>query len=316
MNLRYRAKQQAELERRFLDGDSMAARALIRQAMPQTLQLRADDMNVTATGDTTTVFTGYACITGQAYTLCDYFGSYTETVQPGAFAKTLSENADVILCVNHDWNAIPLARTISGTLKTIEDETGLYCEATLDLTRADVHALCSAIDRGDLIGMSFAFVVVRQDWSPDYMQRSILEIDLDGGDESIVTHPANPATNGTIGLRKAQADAVIRAGIPGLVAARAESERRGGAKISASTQEVLQAVLDLISDADDAVDAAQPLLAELIGIPNPDAEPIEIEADAPPADTEARSAIAGAMSPVLARALALLATEGKRIPTH
>jgi phage head maturation protease len=53
------------------------------------------------------------------------------------------------------------------------------------------------MDGGELDAMSFAFYVVRQMWSPDYEQRDITEIDLDGGDTSVVTHPANPATTGT-----------------------------------------------------------------------------------------------------------------------
>jgi phage head maturation protease len=43
--------------------------------------------------------------------------------------------------------------------------------------------------------MSFAFRVTRQQWSPDYDQRDILEVDLHRGDVSVVNFGANPATS-------------------------------------------------------------------------------------------------------------------------
>jgi HK97 family phage prohead protease len=47
-------------------------------------------------------------------------------------------------------------------------------------------------------------------------------------------------------------------------------ELRAGKALSAATMDTLAAVLDLIATADVAVDAAQPILAELMGVPNPD----------------------------------------------
>jgi hypothetical protein len=94
-----------------------------------------------------------------------------------------------------------------------------------------------------------------------------------------------------------------------LLVERARQEKRVGQTISAATQETLQQVLDLIAAADDAVDAAQPLLAELIGVPNPDAddsdnEESETEVETPPIETDSAPAKQG-MSLTLARARAL-----------
>jgi hypothetical protein len=53
-------------------------------------------------------------------------------------------------------------------------------------------------------------------------------------------------------------------------------ELREGKALSASTMDTLSQVLELIASADDAVDQAQPLLADLMGVPNPD-DPAEDE---------------------------------------
>ena len=52
------------------------------------------------------------------------------------------------------------------------------------------------MERGDIDEMSFAFQVIRQQWSPDFDQRDILAVSLNKGAVSIVNHGANPATLG------------------------------------------------------------------------------------------------------------------------
>jgi hypothetical protein len=48
--------------------------------------------------------------------------------------------------------------------------------------------------------------------------------------------------------------------------------------------ETLQEVLDLIAEADTAVDVAQEILSELMGVPNPDDDAAGITEDDDPAD--------------------------------
>jgi phage head maturation protease len=52
------------------------------------------------------------------------------------------------------------------------------------------------MDRGDVDEMSFGFWITRQQWSPDFDQRDILEVSLNKGDVSIVNYGANPNTAG------------------------------------------------------------------------------------------------------------------------
>lgn len=146
----------------------------------------------------TIVFTGYASVTEAPYEMNDWLGDYMETVRHGAFAKTLRESADVPFKLNHD--GMTLARTKSGTMRLAEDDTGLHVEADLDPANSVVRDLQSAMERGDMDEMSFAFQVTRQEWSPDFMQRDISEVNLNKGDVSLVNYGANPHTAGLTGI--------------------------------------------------------------------------------------------------------------------
>jgi len=149
-----------------------------------TAELRADSDGMLG-------LTGYACRTGVAYSVSDWLGEYDETVEPGAFARTLKNQDDVRLLLNHD--GLPLARTKSGTLRLSEDGDGLIADADMDKRSTLTNDVAVAMERGDLDQMSFAFRVTDQKWNDDYTQRSIREVKL--FDVSVVTYPANPATS-------------------------------------------------------------------------------------------------------------------------
>jgi HK97 family phage prohead protease len=152
------------------------------------------DVDLSATDANTLTFRGYASVTESPYEIEDMFGPYQEIIRSGAFAKTLSDGADVPFKVNHD--GMTLARTKSGTMRLAEDSTGLHVEADLDPRQTAVRDLQVAMDRGDVDEMSFAFRVIRQQWSPEYDQRDITEVSLHKGDVSVVNYGANPATAG------------------------------------------------------------------------------------------------------------------------
>lgn len=175
-----------------LSARAVRPRTVERRQRPfQGVELRAKP---NGSGGETLTFTGYASVTEQGYEMEDWLGTYTEVVRAGAFKKTLSEGADVPFLVNH--GGLTLARTKSGTLRLSEDDTGLHTEADLDPASPHVLALRSAMDRGDVDEMSFGFWVTRQQWSPDYDQRDILEVNLNKGDVSVVNYGANPHTTG------------------------------------------------------------------------------------------------------------------------
>lgn len=119
-------------------------------------------------------------------------GGFNETVDRGAFARTLAANPDVHFLINHEGRS--LARTKSGTLTLATDKVGLLSEARIDRRTQDGRDLEISMERGDLDEMSFAFRTVRHDWTDDGALRTLLEVNLDKGDVSVVNNGANPAT--------------------------------------------------------------------------------------------------------------------------
>jgi HK97 family phage prohead protease len=119
---------------------------------------------------------------------------WTEYVKRGAFRKTIKDGADVRLLIDH--TGVPLARTKSGTLKLREDEKGLYMEARLDPNNPDAVKMRSALMRGDVSQMSFAFETIKDAWNKDRSVRELREVKLH--DVSIVTYPAYEETSAEI----------------------------------------------------------------------------------------------------------------------
>lgn len=142
---------------------------------------------------------GWASVVETTYDM----GWYDETIRRGAFTKTLSESPDVQLLMNHE--GLPLARTISGTLTLAEDVRGLHVSANLDPNDPDVQRLAPKVARGDLDQMSFAFRVIKQQWTwvedeslggdSERDKREIIEVNIDRGDVSVVNQGANPSTS-------------------------------------------------------------------------------------------------------------------------
>jgi hypothetical protein len=142
------------------------------------------------------VVEGYASLTSSAYDM----GSYSESIAPRAFAKTLSMRPDCQLLVNHE--GLPLARTTiapgqAGHLALSEDSRGLHFSAQLDKSDPDAAVLLRKIGSGLLDQCSFAFRTVGQTWNADRSEREINEVSLDRGDVSIVNYGASPSTSVT-----------------------------------------------------------------------------------------------------------------------
>lgn len=90
-------------------------------------------------------------------------GGFREVVAPGAFTRALAKNPDLRLLYNHNAEAV-LARTSSGSLEVIEDETGLRVWARVDMEDPDVARVVPKMMRGDVDEMSFAFTVEEDEW--------------------------------------------------------------------------------------------------------------------------------------------------------
>ena len=127
-------------------------------------------------------------------------GWYDEIIAADALKDT--DLRDVRLLVNHDTDMIPLARSrnnnANSTMQLTVDEEGLLIRANLDTeNNSDAKALYSAVERRDLDGMSFMFVVDKDAWDDlesDHPTRTITGIkrvlEVSG-----VTFPAYSATS-------------------------------------------------------------------------------------------------------------------------
>lgn len=209
---------------------------------------------------------GYAATFNQLYDL----GPFREKIDPAAFTRTLEGAPDVRLLIDHEGQ--PLARTKSGTLRLSVDTVGLRVDADLDPSDPDVQRLAPKMRRGDLDQMSFAFRVPAggDAWSDDYSERTLREINLQGGDVSVVTYPANPATS--VSMRALDLVAAKTVFVETMM-----REVRAGKAISADNMSKLQAVLASLAEvdahldaADVGLDAAMSTLADDLGVPNPD----------------------------------------------
>jgi HK97 family phage prohead protease len=197
--------------------------------VPEIEHRRLADVELRMDGDVP-VLEGYALVYEYKYDIGGgpEEGGFTEVIARGAAAKSAGE-ADVRLLVNHD--GVPLARSRGGkgTLQLKSDDVGLKVRAELDPSNPTVQELRSAMNRGDLDQMSFAFKVPRgegrQEWSSDYSLRTIREVQL--FDVSVVTYPANPATVAKLRSDEAPVEEATLEVVPtrSLDVARAQAER-------------------------------------------------------------------------------------------
>jgi len=126
--------------------------------------------------------------------------NFREVIAQGAFTRTLQTDNPVYLLVNHNMEDLPLASTQSGTLRLAQDKTGLFMEASLDPANPRAQELASAIRRGDVDKMSFAFTVAQDGETREEGLRTLTDLDL--YEVSVVTWPAYDST--TVGMRSIQ----------------------------------------------------------------------------------------------------------------
>lgn len=127
-------------------------------------------------------------------------GLFDEMIDSHALDNT--DLKDVRFLVNHDTSKIPLARSrnnnANSTMQMEITEAGMNIRVDLDTeNNSDARNLYSAIKRGDISGMSFAFLVDGEEWTDlesDHPTRTITSISR-VLEVSAVTFPAYEATS-------------------------------------------------------------------------------------------------------------------------
>lgn len=250
----------------------------VRATFPATFEARKS-----ADGKPSGVLVGYASVTEHPYKMRDMFGDYEEVIAKGAFVKTLSENPNVRYLVNH--SGLSHGTTLNGALTLAEDDLGLRSEIALDMRRTDSTDLWYAVESGAADRMSFMFEIVRQDWSPDWLTRRILEVRMTDGDVSVVNFPANPAAN--VGARNKVKDLnKARARVIDLAARAKRGELdsadvvvlTGALNALASADDALDPLVTILTSTESAIDGATDLVESVLGIePTDESEGMSVE---------------------------------------
>lgn len=142
-------------------------------------------------------------ITGQPiiYNERTNLGWYDEIIDDGALNET--DLRDVRFLVNHNTDMIPLARSRNNNanstmqMKVVEG-SGMTIRVDLDTeNNTEAKSLYSAVERGDITGMSFMFSVDKDSWEDlesDHPVRHVISIGR-VLEVSAVTFPAYEATS-------------------------------------------------------------------------------------------------------------------------
>ena len=127
-------------------------------------------------------------------------GWYDEIIERGALDS--ADLKDVRFLINHNTDMIPLARSRNNnensTMQMSIDEQGMEIRVDLDTeNNAEAKSLYSAVERGDLDGMSFMFTVDGDRWDDiesEHPTRTITKLSK-VFEVSAVTFPAYEQTS-------------------------------------------------------------------------------------------------------------------------
>lgn len=127
-------------------------------------------------------------------------GYFDEVIEAGALNG--ADLRDVRFLVNHDISKIPLARSrnnnANSTMQLMPDDQGMEIRVNLDIVNnSDSRNLYSAIERGDITGMSFMFAIDSEEWEnleSEHPLRRIKKIS-NVVEVSAVTFPAYESTS-------------------------------------------------------------------------------------------------------------------------
>ena len=166
--------------------------------MKEKVELRAFTFEVRAEQDEKhgNILTGRPIVYDQKTDL----GWYDEIIEQGALADT--DLRDVRFLVNHNTDMIPLARSrnnnANSTMQMSIDEEGMAIRVDLDVeNNSEAKNLYSAVERGDIDGMSFMFTVDGDKWDDiesEHPTRTIAKIGK-VMEVSAVTFPAYEQTS-------------------------------------------------------------------------------------------------------------------------
>jgi hypothetical protein len=143
-------------------------------------------------GENGLILEGTPIVFNQPTTINDPKGKFVEIIKPGALAS--ADLTDTRLLYNHDTSKVPLAKAPK-TMQLENSPVGLRMVAQLPNTE-EARSVHTAVQRGDLSGMSFSFKVPLggDSYDPKTNTRTINKIDK-VYEISVVPFPAYPQTS-------------------------------------------------------------------------------------------------------------------------
>ena len=173
-------------------------------------------------------------------------GWIREMIEPGALDET--DLKDVRFLVGHDTTSIPLARSrnnnANSTMQMSVTERGMEIRVDLDTeNNPRAKELYSAVQRGDISGMSFMFTVNKDAWDDLDTDQPLRRITAIGKvfEVSAVTFPAYEGTD----IQAAAEDSALESARASLESAKAKLAEERAAQ---AEQERRMAVLDWLKD--------------------------------------------------------------------
>lgn len=110
------------------------------------------------------------------YQLSEDLGGFKEILSAGCFSKTIKENR-IYALINHNSDKC-LGNSKSGTLILIDTETYLECRIEINEKVTFARDLFECVARGDVVGLSFGFSAIKENWDNTTNVREIKEAKL------------------------------------------------------------------------------------------------------------------------------------------
>ncbi len=159
--------------------------------------MRAVDFRATETSNDGLTLEGYAAVFNDWTSITDRYGTFNESIAPGAFKRSL-DHAQPVLQFDHGQHPLVGSLPLGKITSLREDSKGLFIRARLSDNWL-VQPVRDAIKDGGVSGMSFRFSVVDESWEnrdgEDF--RTITEVKL--FEVGPVVFPAYPSTE--VGVR-------------------------------------------------------------------------------------------------------------------
>ena len=148
-------------------------------------------------------FEGYALVFDEpSVAMCDWWDgkAFREYIDKGAVSQEMIDGSDIVCTAFHNREKLLARHHADGTgsMQLTVDETGLKCEFEFDPENPLHNEIASAVQRGDMPGMSFSFYESDYTYSDRKGDDGMIERHISNfasiSEVTVASNPAFPAT--------------------------------------------------------------------------------------------------------------------------